>query len=74
MMNAHTPHRDVGHAGASSVIELLISHLMDRARERTIRQTFIGARFCGIMLDDGATARFSDRRWNGTGQSTRARC
>lgn len=54
-MNAHTPHRDVGHAGASSVIELLISHLMGRARERTIRQTFIGARFCGIMLDDGAT-------------------
>ena len=50
-MNAHTQHD----AGDSSVIDMLISSLMDRARKRTIRQTILGARFCAIMLDDGAT-------------------
>lgn len=50
-MSAHTQHD----AGASSVIDMLISSLMDRARKRTVRQTIVGSRFCAIMLDDGAT-------------------
>ena len=35
------------------MVEQLHSHLVDRARERTIRQAVVGARFCAIMLDDG---------------------
>lgn len=50
-MSAPTQHG----AGASSVTDMLISSLMGRARERTVRQAVGGARFCGIMLDDGAT-------------------
>ncbi len=42
-------------AGASSVIDMLIGSLMDRAHQRTGRQTVLGSRFCAIMLDDGAT-------------------
>jgi hypothetical protein len=50
-MSAHAQHD----AGASSVIDMLISSLMDRACERTVRRTILGSRFCAIMLDDGAT-------------------
>jgi hypothetical protein len=50
-MSAHTQHD----AGASSVIDMPINSLMDRARKRTVRQTVLGSRFCAIMLDDGAT-------------------
>jgi len=38
---------------ARSVIETLISHLMTKARERTIRRAVSGGRFCSVILDDG---------------------
>ena len=36
-----------------SVVETLISHLMTKARERTIRRAVSGGRFCSVILDDG---------------------
>ncbi len=39
--------------GANSVVELLESHLMETARERSIRQAVAGGRFCAVVLDDG---------------------
>jgi uncharacterized protein (DUF4213/DUF364 family) len=50
-VSTHTQHD----TGASSVIDMLIDSLMNRARRRTVRQAILGSRFCGITLDDGAT-------------------
>ncbi len=40
-------------ADADSVVDVLTSHLMAEARQRTIRQAVAGGRFCAVMLDDG---------------------
>ena len=46
----HTP----GHTGSvATIVELLQSHLMDEARDRTILQAVAGGRFCAVMLDNG---------------------
>ncbi len=52
-MNAESQHRPTAHDDARSVVETLSSHLMTKARERTIRQAVAGGRFCAVMLDDG---------------------
>jgi uncharacterized protein (DUF4213/DUF364 family) len=54
-MSANPQHRAAAHANASSVVEMLSSHLMAVAGERAIRRAVAGARFCAVMLDDGAT-------------------
>ena len=54
-MNAGPPDRTSALTNATSVVELLASHLSDAACERTIRQVVAGARFCAVSLDDGGT-------------------
>ena len=54
-MSRSAQYRAADYATASSVVEMLSRQLMAVAGERTIRQTVAGARFCAVMLDDGAT-------------------
>jgi uncharacterized protein (DUF4213/DUF364 family) len=54
-MNAKPKHGASGHDSAGLVVEMLRSHLMPGAQERTIRQAVAGARFCAVMLNDGGT-------------------
>ena len=54
-MNINPLHCDADGANTKPVVEILSSQLLAAARERVIRQTVAGARFCAVTLDDGST-------------------